>query len=209
MPGPSSFPLRLARTVRTGRGQDEEGTDASPSSARSPAHHQLLPQDGKHGPSSPPPPTPPPRPPPCSLPPASPGRHPLLGLQPESVCLFKDVCRPPDVFTPSGLLLSQFNTRLEEETGLPGAAAPCTGRGDSAATSQPLAALAALGVRVGGGGGEPSSWSPGHPCAKAWCFSSSPAPPTHFRASPPGPGQPGSQTPSSATLPARQQMAWD
>lgn len=76
---------------------------------------------------------------------------------PPYVCL-KMLPQPHDVFTPSCLLLSQFDTWWEEEMGLRGAVANCSGGGKFRHNCSGPAAPAAWGAGAGTGRAA-SSWS--------------------------------------------------
>lgn len=151
---PSPFPpplLPCPLEDREGTGRRRHGHQ--PRLLSVPAHHQLVLQDGRCGPRRPtaPRPGPPPLVPGSALQPG------LCSPGPPYVCL-KMLPQPHDVFTPSCLLLSQFDTWWEEEMGLRGAVANCTGGGKFRHNCSGPAAPAAWGAGAGTGRAA-SSWS--------------------------------------------------
>lgn len=99
-------------SVRTGRGHEEEGTDASPSSSRSLPITNSFSKMVSRVPSTPPSGSEPGPPPPLSAP-AGPAPLAFFHAGPPYVYL-RMFPQPQDVFTPSYRLLSQFNTWWEE-----------------------------------------------------------------------------------------------
>lgn len=202
---PSASPAGLDED-REGTGRRRHGRQ--PQLLPLPARHLL--QDGKVVPSTPFWPDPPQKPPASSSRQACDSTASPWGPQPSPSAYLTMFAQPPDVFTPSCLLLSQFNTWWEAAMGLRGAVANCTGGGKFCNFSAP--GTSCLGAGPGPGAAGPTGLQsrgsgrlPPPPRA--------PAP--GLSCSPPGQGQPGSQplhavSPSHpAPPPVRQQKAGD